>query len=419
MAHFDGKEKEIVPLSSKASIIEKGGLIISSSLQLRALKFVLLIGVMSFFADFVYEGSRGIIGPYLALLGASAFTVAVVTGFGEFVGYAWRLVSEASVIRRGNFGLLQSVVILSRWLQYRCLLWWGAGRWQPCSLFWSDLAGRLVTHRAMLCFLMLPKKWEDMAGPLACMKHLTNLEHYSAHLLQPASLPGAVTTGSLLPFSHPSSHNGLSPSFCTLNLSTSRRYERHSPQFRDKGSPLCFLALSCGSYVCRHWICRFSFMAYHLEKMSIVSTSMIPIFYAVAMGMSGLGSLLFGRLFDSVGIIILVPLTIISALFAPLVFLGSFWSALIGIAIWGMGMGVHESIIPAAVALMVPVQRRASAYGLFTASYGIFWFLGSAVIGSLYSLSLPLLITFCLVTEFASLPLFLLVKQQMSHNSRV
>jgi hypothetical protein len=42
------------------------------------------------------------------------------------------------------------------------------------------------------------------------------------------------------------------------------------------------------------------------------------------MGMSGLGSLLFGRLFDSVGIIILVPLTIISALFAPLVFLGGF-----------------------------------------------------------------------------------------------
>jgi hypothetical protein len=84
-----------------------------------------------------------------------------------------------------------------------------------------------------------------------------------------------------------------------------------------------------------------------------------------------------------------------------------------------MGMGVHESIIPAAVALMIPVQRRASAYGLFTASYGIFWFLGSAVIGSLYSLSLPLLIAFCLVTEFASLPLFLLVKQQISHNSRV
>ena len=64
---------------------------------------------------------------------------------------------------------------------------------------------------------------------------------------------------------------------------------------------------------------------------------MIPIFYAVAMGMSGLGYVLFGRLFDSVGIIILVPLTILSALFATLVFLGGFWEALIGIALWGLG----------------------------------------------------------------------------------
>jgi len=77
-------------------------------------------------------------------------------------------------------------------------------------------------------------------------------------------------------------------------------------------------------------------------------------------------------------------------------------------------MGVHESIIPAAVALMVPVQRRASAYGLFTAGYGIFWFLGNALIGSLYGVSLPLLIIFCLVTELAALPLFFLVEQQIS-----
>jgi hypothetical protein len=72
------------------------------------------------------------------------------------------------------------------------------------------------------------------------------------------------------------------------------------------------------------------------------------------------------------GIAVLIPLTLISALFAPLVFLGGFWAALIGMALWGVGMGVHESIVPAAVALMVPVQRRASAYGLFTAGMACF-----------------------------------------------
>ncbi|HWJ70602.1 MAG TPA: MFS transporter [Sphingobium sp.] len=59
----------------------------------RALRFILIIGILSFFADFTYEGARGVIGPYLALLGASATIVGIVTGFGELVGYGLRLVS--------------------------------------------------------------------------------------------------------------------------------------------------------------------------------------------------------------------------------------------------------------------------------------------------------------------------------------
>ena len=58
-----------------------------------ALKFVLLVGVMSFFADFTYEGSRSIIGQYLGLLGAGALAIGVVTGFGELLGYGLRLFS--------------------------------------------------------------------------------------------------------------------------------------------------------------------------------------------------------------------------------------------------------------------------------------------------------------------------------------
>lgn len=61
---------------------------------------------------------------------------------------------------------------------------------------------------------------------------------------------------------------------------------------------------------------------------------------------------------------------------------------------------------------MVPVQRRASAYGLFTAGYGIFWFLGSAVIGVLYGVSIPVLIAFCLLAELAATLLFVVVRGQ-------
>src|SRR5204862_1102222 len=58
-----------------------------------ALRFVLTIGIANFFADFTYEGARGIIGPFLGSLGASAAIVGFVAGLGELMGYGLRSVS--------------------------------------------------------------------------------------------------------------------------------------------------------------------------------------------------------------------------------------------------------------------------------------------------------------------------------------
>jgi hypothetical protein len=61
--------------------------------QSAALRFVVLLGVVSLLADITYEGARSLSGPYLNLLGASATVVGITAGFGEFIGYALRLVS--------------------------------------------------------------------------------------------------------------------------------------------------------------------------------------------------------------------------------------------------------------------------------------------------------------------------------------
>src|SRR5438093_6697673 len=58
-----------------------------------ALRFVLIVGIANFFADFTYEGARGIVGPFLGSLGASAAIVGFVAGFGELTGYGLRSVS--------------------------------------------------------------------------------------------------------------------------------------------------------------------------------------------------------------------------------------------------------------------------------------------------------------------------------------
>jgi len=127
------------------------------------------------------------------------------------------------------------------------------------------------------------------------------------------------------------------------------------------------------------------------------------------MAVSGAGSVVLGRLFDRRGFAVLLILTLISALFAPLVFLGGFWLSLLGTAIWGLRMGAHESIIPAAVSPMVSVRKGASAFGTFTAGYGIFWFIGSAAIGILYDHSVTAVIAFCMVTQLAAVPVFIWV----------
>src|ERR1700747_1746747 len=68
-----------------------------------AVKFMLLLGIVSLFADMTYEGARSITGPYLAVLGANAAVVGFVAGFGEFAGYALRIVSGYLADRTGKY----------------------------------------------------------------------------------------------------------------------------------------------------------------------------------------------------------------------------------------------------------------------------------------------------------------------------
>lgn len=136
------------------------------------------------------------------------------------------------------------------------------------------------------------------------------------------------------------------------------------------------------------------------------------------MGVSGVSSLILGRLYDQVGFLALIVLTAVTCLFAPLMFLGSFWISLVGGAVWGLGMGVHESLIPAAVAPMVPMERRASAYGLFTSCYGVAWFLGSVATGFLYRCSIPKTVAFCVATELAAIPILIVVNCHVRHRGQ-
>jgi MFS family permease len=382
---------------TKVSTVPGGG---NGTSGTAAFRFVLLIGILSFFADFTYEGSRSIIGPFLGSLQAGATIVAVVTGFGELAGYGLRLVSGPLADVTGRFwpitifgyvlqmASVPALALVDSWQAAAVLIILErvgkAIRNPPRDVMLSHAAKRAGGYGWVFGVHEALDQFGALVGPLAVAAILARHANYHtafAVLLVPAAINLAFLLLARLVYPRPQ------------DLDPVERVES------TRGLPRVYWIYLAG-------FADYPIIAFHLARSDAVSSEWIAVFYAVAMGVSGSGSLLFGRLFDRFGFPVLIGLTLISALFAPLVFLGGFWPALLGAAIWGLGMGVHESIIPAAVTPMVPAQRRASAFGLFTAGYGIFWFLGSAAIGILYDLSMPAVVAFCVLTQLAAIPLF-------------
>ena len=377
-----------------------------------ALRFIVLLGVVSLFADMTYEGARSITGPYLAILGASATAVGIVAGFGELIGYALRLVSGYISDRTGKYWTVTLFGYFINLLAVPLLAL--AGSWEVAAfLMITERMGKAIrnpSRDAMLSHATqsIGRGWgfglhEAMdqigaiLGPLivATVLYLNGGYRISfAILLVPALLALAVLLVARALYPRP------------------RDLEAVTVELKTKGfSRIFWLYLAAVSLIAAGYV-DFPLISYHFEKLSIVSKIWIPVFYAVAMGVDALSALFFGRLFDRVGLSILIVVSLLSSLFAPLVFLGGFYLALIGMALWGVGMGAQESIMRAAIAGMVPMDKRSTAYGIFNAVFGLFWFLGSALMGVLYDVSIPSLIVFSVVMQLASVPLFVLIRKE-------
>ena len=378
-----------------------------------ALKFVLMVGIMSFFADFTYEGSRSITGPYLGLLGAGAFTISVVSGAGEFIGYNIRLFSGRGADRTGKYW---PITIGGYVLQMSVVpLLALAGNWQVAALLIiAERIGKGIRNPPRDA--MLSHAAKDIGYGWAFGVHEA-LDQFGA-------LFGPLLIALILATDHHDYKVAFAalavPAAIMLSLLAVARLLYPRPQDLAAGPapattaalPRVFWIYVGGAALAAAGFADFPLIAYHFQHAGTVSPALTPVFYAVAMAVSGIGSLVLGRMFDRAGIGVLVPLTVVAAVYAPLVFLGGFWAILVGVSLWGLGMGVQESLIPAAVAPMVSPDRRASAYGLFTGIYGTAWVLGSIVIGVLVTISLDGLVAFCVASQLAAIPLILIVRKR-------
>lgn len=378
-----------------------------------AKKFIVLIGVVSLFADMTYEGARSITGPFLAILGASGTAVGFIAGFGELVGYGLRLVSGYMSDRTGKYWTITLLGYCINLISVPLLAL--AGRWEIAAvLMIAERMGKAIRNPPRDAMLSHATKsvgrgWGfglhealdqigAVMGPLLITLVLYLRKSYQigfGMLLIPAIIALSVLISARLLYPRP------------------RDFEESLGKIESKGFPKVFWLYLVSVVLIAAGYVDFPLIAYHFKKVSIASDSWIPVFYAVAMGVDALAALLFGRLFDRIGLSSLIIVSMVSSLFSPLVFLGGFHLAILGMAIWGIGMGAQESIMRAVVADMVPANKRGSAYGVFNTGYGLFWFLGSALMGILYDVSITYLIAFSVIMQIVSIPLIMFVRRKL------
>lgn len=368
--------------------------------------FILLIGIVSLFSDMTHEGARAITGPFLASLGASATVVGFVAGFGELMGYGIRLISGLISDRTRKYWTVTFVGYFINLLAVPALAL--AGSWEMAAvLMILERTGRAIRN---------PARDVMLSHATSSIGHGKGFGVHEA-LDQIGAVTGPLIVTAVYFFSGSYQQSFgylLIPALLALSILVVARMKYPKTEIletKTSGSPAIFpkkffwLYLAAVSLIAAGFA-DYPLIAFHFSKTNQVTAEMIPVLYAIAMGVDALAALLLGWWFDKQGIKVLIASTVFSLLFAPLVFLGNFYTALAGMVCWGVGMAAQESIVRSVLSAALPAGRKATGFGLFNAAIGLFWFLGSFLMGWLYEVSLGWLIGFSMLAQLAAIPIF-------------
>ncbi len=383
------------------------------SYKTSALWFVVFLGVVSLCADATYEGARSITGAYLGSLGASGTVVGLVAGFGELIGYGLRIAIGFVSDRTRQYWRITTLGYAINTAVVPLLALMGT---------WQAAAGLMIAERTGKAIRTPPRDVLLSYGAMQVGRG------FSFGLHEAMDQIGAVA-GPLMVATMLSWQLGYRGGFAILVIPAilglvvllvvqriypnPRDFEPVTADLDTTGLPQLFWFYLGAIALIAAGFADFPLIAFHLQQTGVESTSQIALLYAMAMGIDAVAALAFGRWFDRVGLWSLVLAIAMSLFLAPLVFSGSFTWAIVGMVLWGIGMGAQESIMKAVVAGIVPAQRRGSAFGIFNTGYGLAWFAGSALMGVLYDYSRGTLILVSIALQLAAIPALIWVSRQV------
>lgn len=393
-----------------------------------AMLFILLFGLVSLFSDMTHEGADSIRGAYLTLLGASAGAIGFISGLGELVGYSLRYVFGRLTDKTRKYWSMVIAGYVIDVLAVPLLALVGSHGWiAACLLLIIQRVGKAIKKPAKDTVMSFAATQEGVGKSFGIQEVLDQIGAFLGPILLYLVMLFKTRGTAFERYSFCFAILAI-PGIITLILLviTRRKFpnpEKFEPEpkeyvpFKMKKE---FILYITGISLFAFGFIDYSLILMHVSKVytgisgsltetsSLVTTGTIPLLYAGAMLIDAVSALVFGFLFDKNGTAVLVISTIISAPFPVFIFaFNTVPTLLIGIALWGVGMGAQESILKAAVSSMVPKTSRATGYGIFECSFGIFWFLGSWLLGSLYDRSIPVMITVSIAAQLAAIPFYL------------
>jgi MFS family permease len=380
-----------------------------------AMAFVLLMGIVSLFSDLTHEGARSIYGAYLSLAGASAAAIGFVSGFGELIGYSCLLITGIIADKSKQYWLMTMIGYIINLAAIPALALVPENGWvYACALIAMERVGRAIRKPAKNTLVSFASQEVGAGKSFAIQEFLDQIGAFLGPVLLFAVLSLKRGGTQFSAYSLGFAVLGMPAALTLVALSVAHHkypnpegFEKETGPRRDfKAGKAFFIYIAAISLFAFGFI-DFPLITMHISKTALVADDLLPLLYAGAMLVDAFAALFFGWMYDKHGIRVLMLSTLISALFSVFIFrFNAMWAVATGIFMWGVGMGAQESILKSVVATIMPKEHRARGFGVFEVAFGIFWFLGSWLLGFLYDHSIAYMIGVSVAAQLLAIPLF-------------
>ncbi len=400
-----------------------------------AITVIIIFGIISMLGDVVYETARSANSQYLNLLSISAAQVGLVFGLGEFLGYFLRLVAGIISDKSGRhwpfmflgYGMLLVVPLIGFTMNWNILV----------VLILMERIGKALRSPAKDTILSgVAENQVGVGFAFGLQEALDQIGAFIGPLIFTAVF---YFTGKNGIAQYRLGYNSLFVPFVFLMIFLTYAYRRikrenlipavAKREFHSENLKPIFWIYTAFTFFCTLGFVNFSTVGYHLKANNLMTDGNITLVYSAAMIVDAATALVVGKAYDRLkvksgmrtgGILVLMAIPLITMLLPILTLSNSTTLIVIGMVVFGIVMGTHETVMRSAIADITPFHKRGTGYGVFNTSYGLALLGGAALMGLLYDMNrISIIIAFTCFVELIATILYIKMNNMIKNSHQV